>query len=88
MAWNREEDGSEEREPRNLSHGTNETGTLSEAFSVLSHRNNRRILVHLLQHGEPISVDALATHVTLESTPPAADGTERAGGHNDGGTSS
>ena len=68
MTCNREGGRFGEHEARGRSPAANEPVRLSEALSVLSHRNNRRILLRLLQQDEPISVEALTAHVAAEST--------------------
>lgn len=84
MASNWEDGNASRHEQGDTTPDATELAGLSETFSILSHRQNRRILFHLLQRDEPISVDALTAQVASDSTSLATDGTVGTEGHNGG----
>ena len=82
MVCNQEEHSTGEHESGGLSPHTDVPAGLSGVLSVLSHRNNRRILFQLLKQDEPISVDVLTTRAASDRSPLATAGTVRAEGRN------
>ena len=83
-AWNRNENRAGEYVPGVSSSGANELAEFSEMLGILSHRTNRRILCHLIQHEEGLSVERLATRTAEPRTLPATDGVVSSAERNSG----
>jgi hypothetical protein len=78
MTYNRDGDG--ESGQNSGSPVVDATTDLPEMLSVLRHRTNRRILVHLLHRDEPVSVETLPVHLESENMSGATDAPPRTEG--------
>lgn len=78
MTCNQKERSSSKHESGALSSEANVPARLSGALSVLSHRNNRKILFQLVRQDDPIPVDTLTARVATDSPSRVTDDTVNA----------